>query len=196
MTESASRTIGYLRVSKETQDLDKNRADILALANREDLGRVEFVEEKASGRIAWRKRKIADILDELRAGDALIVSGLSRLGRSMLECMEILSIASDAGIRVHAIKGSWRLDETIQSRIIAMAFSMAAEIERDLISARTREALRARKASGLPLGRPKGPARASLIHSVRKSRRYSQTDQRRGSSRSAATQRPQTSRTG
>ena len=162
MAESASRTIGYLRVSKETQDLDKNRADILTLANREGFGRVEFVEEKASGRIAWRKRKIADILAELREGDALIVSELSRLGRSMLECMEILSIASDAGIRVYAIKGSWRLDETIQSRIIAMAFSMAAEIERDLISARTKEALRARKASGQPLGRPKGPGKSKL----------------------------------
>ena len=110
------------------------------------------------GPITWRKRKIADILDELREGDALIVSELSRLGRSMLECMEILSIASDAGIRVYAIKGSWRLDETIQSKIIAMAFSMAAEIERDLISARTKEALRARKASG----RPKGPGKSKL----------------------------------
>ncbi len=94
MADSTSRTIGYLRVSKEDQDLDKNRADILALANREDLGRVEFVEEKASGKIAWRKRRIADVLDKLRDGDTLIVSELSRLGRSMLECMEILSIAS------------------------------------------------------------------------------------------------------
>ncbi len=162
MVERQPRTIGYLRVSREEQDLDKNRADILALANREDLGRVEFVEEKASGRIAWRKRRIADILEEPCEGDVLIVSELSRLGRSMLECMEILSIASDAGIRVHAIKGTWRLDETIQSRIIAMAFSMAAEIERDLISARTREALRARKASGQPLGRPKGPGKSKL----------------------------------
>ena len=76
--------------------------------------------------------------------------------------MEILSIASDADIRIYAIKGSWRFDETIQSKIIAMAFSMAAEIERDLISARTKEALRARKASGLPLGRPKGPGKSKL----------------------------------
>ena len=160
--ERRPRTVGYLRVSRQEQDLDKNRADILALANREDLGRVEFVEERASGRIAWRKRRIADILEELREGDVLVVSELSRLGRSMLECMEILSIASDAGVRVYAIKGSWRLDETVQSRIIAMAFSMAAEIEHDLLSARTREALRARKASGKPLGRPKGPGRSKL----------------------------------
>ena len=98
-----------------------------------------------SGKIPWRKRRIAAVLGELREGDALIVSELSRLGRSMLECMEILSIASAAGIRVYAIKRAWRLDETIQSRIIAMAFSMAAEIERDLISARTTEGHRARK---------------------------------------------------
>ena len=141
--EKPSRTVGYLRVSKDTQDLDKNRADILILANKEDLGRVEFVEEKVSGKIPWRKRRIAAVLGELREGDALIVSELSRLGRSMLECMEILSSASAAGIRVYAIKGAWRLDETIQSRIIAMA----AEIERDLISARTTEALRARRAA-------------------------------------------------
>ena len=70
----------------------------------------------------------------------------------MLECMEILSIAAAARIRVYAIKGAWWLDETIQSKIIAMAFSMAAEIERDLILARTTQALRARKAAGLPLG--------------------------------------------
>ena len=160
--EKTSRTVGYLRVSKHTQDLDKNRADILIFANKEDLGRVEFVEEKVSGKIPWRKRRIAAVLGELREGDALIVSELSRLGRSMLECMEILSIASTAGIRVYAIKGAWRLDETIQSRIIAMAFSMAAEIERDLISARTTEALRARRAAGLPLGRPKGPGKSKL----------------------------------
>jgi DNA invertase Pin-like site-specific DNA recombinase len=169
MTEKSARTVpqtvGYLRVSTEAQDLDKNRGDILALANREDLGRVAFVEEKTSGKTPWRKRKIATVLDDLREGDALIVSELSRLGRSMLECMEILSIAAARRIRVYAIKGSWRLDETIQSKIVAMAFSMAAEIERDLISARTTEALRARRASGLPLGRPKGPGKSKLDQS-------------------------------
>ncbi|EFO31917.1 resolvase domain protein [Roseibium sp. TrichSKD4] len=159
---AAPRIIGYLRVSTEAQGLDKNRADILTLANREDLGRVEFVEEKVSGKTTWRKRKIAAILDDLTEGDALIVSELSQLGRSMLECMEILSIAAARRIRVYAIKGNWRLDETIQSKSVAMAFSMAAEIERDLISARTTEALRARKASGLPLGRPKGPGKSKL----------------------------------
>ena len=151
MTGKSHRTIGYLRVSTGTQDLEKNRAEILAFANEKDLGRVEFIEETASGRTAWRDRKIAAVLDELGASDVLIVSELSRIGRSMLDCIEVLAIAAKAGIRVYAIKGNWHLDETIQSKIIAMVFSMAAEIERGLISARTKEALRARRASGLPV---------------------------------------------
>ncbi len=156
------KTIGYLRVSTGAQDLDKNKADILRLANQEDLGRVQFVEEKVSGKVPWRKRRIADWVETLQAKDTLIVSELSRLGRSMLECMEILSIALQKGIRVYAVKGNWRLDQSMQSKIIAMAFSMAAEIERELISQRTTEALRFRKAQGLPLGRPRGPGKSKL----------------------------------
>nr|ART40540.1 L683 [uncultured bacterium] len=156
------KTIGYLRVSTGAQDLDKNKADILRLANQEDLGRVQFVEEKVSGKVSWRKRRIADWVETLQAKDNIIVSELSRLGRSMLECMEILSIALQKGIRVYAVKGHWHLDQSMQSKIIAMAFSMAAEIERELISQRTTEALRFRKAQGLPLGRPRGPGKSKL----------------------------------
>jgi len=155
-------TVGYLRVSTEDQDLEKNKADVLHLANDKALGQVHFVEEKASGRISWRKRKIAGVINELGQGDTIIVSELSRLGRSMLECMEILSIATDKGINVYAIKGNWQLDGTLQSKIVAMAFSMAAEIERDLISQRTKEALRAKKAQGIRLGRPPGPGKSKL----------------------------------
>lgn len=156
------KTIGYLRVSTGAQDFDKNKADILRLANQEDLGRVQFVEEKVSGKVSWRKRRIADWVETLQAKDNIIVSELSRLGRSMLECMEILSIALQKGIRVYAVKGHWHLDQSMQSKIIAMAFSMAAEIERELISQRTTEALRFRKAQGLPLGRPRGPGKSKL----------------------------------
>ncbi len=91
-----------------------------------------------------------------------MISELSRLGRSMLECMEILSIATQKGINVYAVKGSWQLDHSIQSKIVAMAFSMAAEIERDLISKRTKEALMAKKAAGVKLGRPKGSGKSKL----------------------------------
>ncbi len=151
-----SHTIAYLRVSTTDQDLEKNKFDILHLANDKGLGQVEWVEETISGRVSWHKRKIAQVLEELQNGDTLIVSELSRLGRSMLECMEILSIAFQKGIYLYAVKGNWRLDNSIQSKIVAMAFSMAAEIERDLISQRTKEALAARKLAGIKLGRPQG----------------------------------------
>jgi len=160
--KKSSKTIGYLRVSTVDQDIEKNKADILKLANDKDLGKVTFSEEKASGKISWRKRNVADVLEKLGDGDNIIVSELSRLGRSMLECMEILSIASQKRINIYAVKGNWQLDHSIQSKIIAMAFSMAAEIERDLISQRTKEALRARKAAGKPLGRPRGPGKSKL----------------------------------
>jgi DNA invertase Pin-like site-specific DNA recombinase len=156
------KTVAYLRVSTIDQDLDKNRAEILHLANQKNLGQVEFVEEKVSGKISWRHRKISDVLENLGQNDNLIVNELSRLGRSMLECMEILSIVTQKGINIYAVKGNWQLDKSIQSKIIAMAFAMAAEIERDLISKRTTEALRVRKAAGMSLGRPKGPGKSKL----------------------------------
>lgn len=156
------KVIGYLRVSTLGQELEKNKSDILALANNFDLGKVSFAEEVVSGKVSWRKRKIAEVLEELKAGDSIIVSELSRLGRSMLECMEILSVSLEKGIHVYAVKGNWKLDNSIQSKIIAMAFSMAAEIERDLISSRPTEALRHRKAQGMKLGRPTGPGKSKL----------------------------------
>lgn len=162
MVPSYPRAIACLRASTPEQDVEKNKADILFLANHKALRQVHFVEETISGRVAWRRRKIAQLLDELQRGDALIVSELSRLGRNMLECMEILSIVADKGIALYAVKGAWQLDGSVQSKIIAMAFAMAAEIERDLISQRTREALRAKKAAGAKLGRPPGPGKSKL----------------------------------
>jgi len=156
------KTVAYLRVSTIDQDIEKNKNDILHLANDKDLGKVKFVEEKVSGRVSWKKRKIATIIDELGKDDNIIVSELSRIGRSMLEIMQVLSVAAEKEINIYAVKGNWQLDNTIQSKIIAMVFSMAAEIERDLISKRTKEALRAKKAAGIKLGRPKGPGKSKL----------------------------------
>ena len=127
------------------------------------MGRVNFVEEIVSGKVSWKKRKIAEIIAEFKKGDILIVSELSRLGRrSMLECMEILSVAVEKGVQVYAVKGNWSLDSSIQSKIVAMAFSMASEIERDLISQRTKEALRYKKEQGIKLGRPKCSGKSKL----------------------------------
>jgi len=156
------KVIGYLRVSTVNQDLEKNKADILKYANGKKLGNVDFVEEIISGKVSWKKRKIKDVIDSLKKDDWLIVAELSRLGRSMLEIMEIISEAKQKEINIFAIKNNWTLNGSIESKILLMVFSMASEIERDLISARTTEALRVRKASGMKLGRPKGKGKSKL----------------------------------
>ena len=157
-----SKVIGYLRVSTLSQDLNKNKADILTYANDHNLGKVEFVEEVVSGKVSWKLRKIKEVIDTLQKDDWLIVAELSRLGRSMLEIMEIISEAKRKEVNIYAVKNNWTLNGSIESKILLMVFSMASEIERDLISARTTEALRVRKALGVKLGRPKGPGKSKL----------------------------------
>jgi DNA invertase Pin-like site-specific DNA recombinase len=157
-----NKTIAYLRVSTVEQDLEKNKAAILNFANDRDFGKVKFVEEKVSGMKKWKDRKIKGVIDSLDTGDRLIVPEFSRLGRSMLEIMEMLSILKDKEVNVYAVKGEWELNGSLQSKIMAMVFSIASEIERDLISKRTIEALRARKNAGVKLGRPRGVGKSKL----------------------------------
>lgn len=157
-----NRTFAYLRVSTVEQDTEKNKADILTFANDKDFGKVHFEEEKVSGAKSWKERKIKKIIDELEEGDRLIVPELSRLGRSMLEIMEIMAVAKEKGISIYDVKNKWELDGSIQSKVMAMMFSIAAEIEHDLIRKRTTEGLRAAKAKGKLLGRPKGPGKSKL----------------------------------
>lgn len=156
------KTTAYLRISTVDQDIEKNKSDILKLANEKRLGYVEFIEEQISGKVSWRNRKIFAIINEAKKDDVIIVSELSRLGRSMLEIMEILSIATQKQLKIYSVKGNWHLDGSIQSKVMAMVFSMASEIERDLISSRTKEALRFKKENGIKLGRPKGPGKSKL----------------------------------
>jgi DNA invertase Pin-like site-specific DNA recombinase len=174
---AAPKTWAYLRVSTDLQDVENQRLEVLKLANDRNLGVVVFVEDPAvSGKVPWRERKIAGVLDGMQPGDALIVAELSRLGRSMYEIMEILAQAVARGIRIYASKGGWSLDETIQSKIMAMVFAMAAEIERDLNVQRTRAAMATRRAMAAAgqswtsksgnvvsgLGRPRGPGPSKL----------------------------------
>ncbi len=162
------RNIGYLRVSTQDQDNEKNKADILSFANDKDFGKIEFVEEICSGKISWKNRKINAVIDELSEGDRIVVPELSRLGRSMLDIIELISIAKRKGIAIYAIKGGieqrgWELNgDSIQSKVMLMVFTMVSEIERDLISLRTREGMRAAKAMGRMLGRPRGPGKSKL----------------------------------
>ncbi len=157
-----AKTYSYLRVSTDSQDLEKDKLSILKLANELQLGQVHFIQEKVSGKISWQKRKIAEIIEQAQQNDTLIVAEISRLGRSLLEIVEILSICSRKGIRVYSVKGSWKLDDTMQSKIIGTVFALCSEIERSLISQRTKDALKAKKAAGIRLGRPRGIGKSKL----------------------------------
>jgi DNA invertase Pin-like site-specific DNA recombinase len=159
---SIPKVIGYLRVSTGFQDLKNQKLGILKLAN-EHGWKVDFIEETVSGRVSYKDREIGKVVKELKAGDVLIVSELSRLGRSMLEIMTLLCELAEKNIRVYAIKGNHKVDNSIQSKILTMVLCMASEIEKDLISQRTKEALQRKKQEGVKLGRPKGvPGKSKL----------------------------------
>lgn len=153
---------GYVRVSTDKQDRDNQRFGVLDFTHQRKLGHIEIVEETVSGRVSYQRRELGRLVERLQTGDTLVVPELSRLGRSMLEVMEILSVLTKQGVRVFAIKGNWELGDNVQSKVLAFAFALASEIERDMISARTKEALARRKAEGKPVGRPRGPGKSRL----------------------------------
>jgi DNA invertase Pin-like site-specific DNA recombinase len=155
-------TIGYLRVSTPDQSVEKNKADILSFANDKDFGRVQWIEETVSGVTSWRKRRIFSVIEKLGKNDRIVTPELSRLGRSTLEVLEILKSAKDKGIDVYSVKERLELNGTIQAKIMSTMLALFAELERDFISQRTKEALRARKMAGVKLGRPRGPGRSKL----------------------------------
>ncbi len=157
-----TRVIGYLRVSTQDQETEKNKADVLHFANERKLGPVEWIEEKVSGTQDWRKRKLGEVLETMREGDTIITPELSRLGRSTLQVLEVIKAAKEKGVSVHAIKGGWSLNGSMESKVLLTVFAMVAEIERDLISARTKEGMASRKAAGVKMGRPKGPGKSKL----------------------------------
>lgn len=150
------RNIAYLRVSTALQDADNQKLGIVEYTYAEGLQPVEFIEETTSGKTPISERKLQQVIDSMVQGDTLIVSELSRLGRNMVEVMSVLDQLIKKGCRVHAVKGGYKLDQSLSSKILSMVLLMAAEIERELISQRTKEALARRKAEGKQLGRPKG----------------------------------------
>lgn len=155
--------IGYLRVSTNDQDTDKNKADVLEFANNKGIAPVEWVTEKISGKVDWKKRKIADVINRLGNNDKIIVPELSRLGRSTLDVLQIIQEARDKGIDIYSVKEGYDLNGNgIQAKVMTTILSLVAELERDFISMRTKEGLKAAKAKGVKLGRPKGPGKSKL----------------------------------
>ena len=119
----------------------------------------EFGEDTASGKIEWKKRQVGAMIDNLRDGDIIIFAEISRIARNTLQVLEVLRHCMEKGISIHVAKQNMVLDGSMQSRIIATVLGMAAEIEREFISLRTKEGLAKRKAAGMRLGRPPGSAK-------------------------------------
>lgn len=146
--------IGYIRVSSAKQTLEHQYFEIEQFAKKQGLKIDNWVKEKISSRKALKKRKLSILLDNLQENDILISCEISRLGRSLLEVMRILEIRLNKNCQVWTLKENYRLGNDIQSKVLAFAFGLAAEIERNLISQRTRSSLANLKASGKKLGRP------------------------------------------
>ena len=150
----------YLRVSTDQQDVDNQRHGILEYANQRNITGLQFVEDSASGKIKWRERKSGDLLlKTMQTGDTVLFSEVSRMARSTLQILEILEHCAEQEFVVHIVKQNMVFDDSLNSKITATVLGLAAEIERDFISMRTKEALAKRKAEGVVLGRPKGKAK-------------------------------------
>ena len=148
---------GYLRVSTDMQDAENQKIGVAKEAERRGLAIDEYiVDDGVSGGIEPEKRKLGKLLNKLKPGDVLISGELSRLGRTLFMIMRILEHCMNTGISVYTHKDGYELGDNIQSKVLAFAFGLAAEIERKMISERTKEALARKRAEGVILGRPVG----------------------------------------
>lgn len=146
--------IGYIRVSSNKQTLEHQRYEIEQFALQNNIIVDRWVMEKISSRKALNKRQLGQLLDDLQPNDILIAAEISRLGRSLLEVMHILEYCLNKNCQVWTIKENYRLGNDIQSKVMAFAFGLSAEIERNLISQRTKASLESVRATGKRLGRP------------------------------------------
>jgi len=149
-------TYGYIRVSTDKQTVENQRFEIQEFCKRNKLKIDSWIEETISGRVEPKKRELGKLLENVKKDDLIICSELSRLGRSLFMIMSILNLIMEKGARVWTIKDNYRLGDDIQSKVLAFAFGLSAEIERNLISQRTKEALERKKSEGIKLGHPLG----------------------------------------
>lgn len=147
---------GYIRVSTDKQTVENQRFEINRFCEKNEIIIDRWIEETISGNKDVEKRKLGKLLNRLKKDDVLICAELSRLGRNLLMIMSILNHCMKNDIQVWTIKDNYRLGSDINSKVLAFAFGLSAEIERNLISQRTKEALARKKAEGVVLGRPKG----------------------------------------
>ncbi len=162
---------GYIRVSTDRQSVENQRFEISRFAKRQKLHINGWIEEIISGTKNYTKRELGKLLEKTSDGDLIVCAELSRLGRSLFMIMEILNICLNKGCRVWTIKDNYRLGDDIQSKVLAFAFGLSAEIERNLISQRTREALARKKSEGAILGRPPGRKNSRQNRTCRQNQR-------------------------
>ena len=164
------KTIAYVRVSKSTQDLENQRYEILEYAHRNKMTIDDFVEIEISSRKDRDQRRVDEVLNKLKVKDTLIVSELSRIGRSTGEVINIVDELIKRKVRLIAIKQNWTVEgeNDMTTKVMKTVFSLLAELERDLISQRTKQALAAKKAAGEKLGRPVGSTGVSKLDGKRK----------------------------
>lgn len=147
---------GYIRVSTDKQTVENQRFEISRFCSQNEIIVDKWIEETISGSKDIKDRKLGSLLKKMQKTDVLICSELSRLGRNLLMIMGILNECMNREIQVWTIKDNYRLGNDINSKVLAFAFGLSAEIERNLISQRTKEALARKRAEGVILGRPKG----------------------------------------
>lgn len=148
----------YLRVSTNAQDVENQKLGVLEYCARKHISPLQIIEDTVSSKKSWKQRALGKIISQADIGDLLVVAEVSRLARSTLEVLELLQTAAQKQMIVHIAKNSLIMDGSLQAHITATIFGLAAQIERDFISSRTREALALRKSKGLKVGRPLGPS--------------------------------------
>ena len=148
--------IAYLRISTSRQHLNNQADEIRRFARSRDMHIDRWVTEIVSGKKDQRERKLGRVIRQLKPGDTLIVTEISRLSRTLTEIMAIMGRCLEKQITIYSTKDGYAFDNTINSKVLCFAFGLVAEIERNLISMRTKEALALRKAEGMVLGRKKG----------------------------------------
>lgn len=146
----------YIRISTEKQSLENQKFEILKYADNKKIHIDEWIEETISSKVKLSERDLSKVLHKMKKRDTLIVTELSRIGRNLMEVMSLLHDCMEKNIIVSALKEGYELGNNINSKVLAFAFSLSAEIERNLISQRTKEALARKKSEGMTLGRPKG----------------------------------------
>jgi len=146
----------YIRVSTEKQTVENQKQEIERFAEQKGIKIEKWIKETVSGTTNSQNRRLGALLKKLRKDDILIISEISRLSRKLMDIMEVLRICMEREVIVFSIKEGYELGDTIVSKVLAFAFGLSAEIERNLISQRTKEGLARAKAAGVKLGRKKG----------------------------------------